>query len=75
MCISSRVWIGETLFVCAATLYQAGISIEVAKDAAIALRSSAGSFATVLFGEGLLGGFVVGGGHPPKVSLASVETS
>jgi Mn2+/Fe2+ NRAMP family transporter len=40
---------------CAATLHRAGVHIEDARDAAIALRPLAGSFATVLFGAGLLG--------------------
>lgn len=40
---------------CAATLNRAGLHINDASDAAAALRPLAGSFATVLFGAGLLG--------------------
>ena len=39
---------------CAATLYQHGLSIETAQDAALALRPLAGPYASALFGLGLL---------------------
>jgi Mn2+/Fe2+ NRAMP family transporter len=39
---------------CAATLYQQGIRIEAAKDAALALRPLAGPYAATLFALGLL---------------------
>jgi Mn2+/Fe2+ NRAMP family transporter len=39
---------------CGATLYPHGIRIETAKDAALALEPFAGSYATILFGFGLL---------------------
>lgn len=40
---------------CAATIYKMGISIQTAKDAAIALGPIAGEFAEVLFAVGLFG--------------------
>jgi Mn2+/Fe2+ NRAMP family transporter len=42
------------MIACAATLYENGISIESAEDAAVALRPLAGQYASVLFALGLL---------------------
>jgi Mn2+/Fe2+ NRAMP family transporter len=42
------------MIACAATLYRNGVTIETAKDAALALQPLAGRYATVLFGLGLL---------------------
>lgn len=42
------------MIACAATLFANGVRIESAKDAALALRPLAGSYATVLFALGLL---------------------
>jgi len=39
---------------CAVTIYQAGIKIETAKDAALALAPLAGKYCTWLFAFGLL---------------------
>lgn len=48
------------IIVCtAATLHRAGINIETAKDAALALKPLAGNYATVLFAAGLLGASVL----------------
>jgi Mn2+/Fe2+ NRAMP family transporter len=48
------------IIVCtAATLYKAGITIETAKQAAIALKPLAGQYAFILFGAGLFGASVL----------------
>lgn len=45
---------------CAAALYKAGITINSAKDAALALKPLAGNYASVLFGIGLFGASTLG---------------
>jgi len=57
---------------CAATLYREGIHIENARDAAIALRPLAGSFATVLFGAGLLGASLLAAAVVPLATAYSI---
>lgn len=57
---------------CAATLHRAGIHIETAGDAAEALRPLAGSFATVLFGTGLLGASLLAAAIVPLATAYSI---
>jgi len=57
---------------CAATLHRAGIHIEDAKDAALALRPLAGSFATLLFGAGLLGASLLAAAIVPIATAYSI---
>jgi len=57
---------------CAATLNRAGIHISDARDAAIALRPLAGSFATVLFGAGLLGASLLAAAIVPLATAYSI---
>lgn len=57
---------------CAATLHEAGIHIEDAGDAAEALRPLAGSFATVLFGAGLLGASLLAAAIVPIATAYSI---
>ena len=57
---------------CAATLHREGIHIEEASDAAIALRPLAGSFATVLFGTGLLGASLLAAAIVPLATAYSI---
>jgi Mn2+/Fe2+ NRAMP family transporter len=57
---------------CAATLNRAGIRISDARDAAIALRPLAGSFATVLFGAGLLGASLLAAAIVPLATAYSI---
>ena len=57
---------------CAATLNPAGIHINDARDAAIALRPLAGSFATVLFGAGLLGASLLAAAIVPLATAYSI---
>jgi len=55
--IGSLFAIGVAVFItisCAATLHASGARIETAKDAALALRSLAGPYASILFAVGLL---------------------
>jgi Mn2+/Fe2+ NRAMP family transporter len=55
--IGSLFAIGVAMFItisCAATLHASGNRIETAKDAALALRSLAGPYASILFAVGLL---------------------
>jgi Mn2+/Fe2+ NRAMP family transporter len=55
--IGSLFAIGVAAFItisCAATLHASGATISTAKDAALALRSLAGPYATILFAVGLL---------------------
>ncbi len=55
--IGSLFAVGVAVFItisCAATLHASGARIESAKDAALALRSLAGPYATILFAVGLL---------------------
>ncbi len=57
---------------CAATLNRSGIHIEGARDAAVALRPLAGSFATVLFGAGLLGASLLAAAIVPLATAYSI---
>jgi Mn2+/Fe2+ NRAMP family transporter len=57
---------------CAATLNRAGIQISDARDAAIGLRPLAGSFATVLFGAGLLGASLLAAAIVPLATAYSI---
>ena len=57
---------------CAATLHPAGIPIVDARDAAVALRPLAGSFATVLFGTGLLGASLLAAAIVPLATAYSI---
>ncbi len=57
---------------CAATLHRAGAQISDARDAAIALRPLAGSFATVLFGAGLLGASLLAAAIVPLATAYSI---
>ena len=57
---------------CAATLNRAGVHIEDAGDAAEALRPLAGSFATVLFGAGLLGASLLAAAIVPLATAYSI---
>lgn len=57
---------------CAATLNRAGIHINDASDAAAALKPLAGSFATVLFGAGLLGASLLAAAIVPLATAYSI---
>lgn len=57
---------------CAATLHPAGLSIDDARDAALALRPLAGSFATILFGVGLLGASLLAAAIVPLATAYSI---
>lgn len=57
---------------CAATLHPAGIHVDDARDVAISLRPLAGSFATVLFGAGLLGASLLAAAIVPLASAYSI---
>jgi len=57
---------------CAATLNRAGVHINDAKDAALALKPLAGSFATVLFGAGLLGASLLAAAIVPLATAYSI---
>jgi Mn2+/Fe2+ NRAMP family transporter len=57
---------------CAATLHKAGVRIENASDAAIALQPLAGRFATVLFGAGLLGASLLAAAVVPIATAYSI---
>jgi Mn2+/Fe2+ NRAMP family transporter len=57
---------------CAATLNRAGVHINDASDAAAALRPLAGSFATVLFGAGLLGASLLAAAIVPLATAYSI---
>jgi len=46
--------VGFIVVTCASTLFAAGVRIETAKDAAVALRPLAGPYASILFAIGLL---------------------
>ncbi|MHB8419218.1 MAG: Nramp family divalent metal transporter [Myxococcales bacterium] len=52
-CIVTDVVAFFIIAACAATLYKAGLHIETAKDAAVALRPLAGRYASLLFAFGL----------------------
>jgi len=57
---------------CAATLNRAGVHIVDAGDAAVALKPLAGSFATVLFGAGLLGASLLAAAVVPLATAYSI---
>ena len=57
---------------CAATLHPAGIHVEDARDVAVSLRPLAGSFATVLFGAGLLGASLLAAAIVPLATAYSI---
>jgi Mn2+/Fe2+ NRAMP family transporter len=57
---------------CAATLHQSGVHINDASDAALALRPLAGSFATLLFGVGLLGASLLAAAIVPIATAYSI---
>ena len=57
---------------CAATLHPAGIHVDDARDVAISLRPLAGSFATVLFGAGLLGASLLAAAIVPLATAYSL---
>jgi Mn2+/Fe2+ NRAMP family transporter len=57
---------------CAATLNRAGVHIKDAGDAAEALRPLAGSFATILFGAGLLGASLLAAAIVPLATAYSI---
>ncbi len=57
---------------CAATLNRAGVHINDASDAAAALKPLAGSFATVLFGVGLLGASLLAAAIVPLATAYSI---
>lgn len=57
---------------CAATLHRAGLHIEDARDAAVALRPLAGAFATTLFGAGLLGASLLAAAIVPIATAYSI---
>src|SRR4249919_1957780 len=57
---------------CAATLHRAGVHIDDARDAAAALRPLAGSFATLLFGAGLLGASLLAAAIVPLATAYSI---
>ncbi|MGO4550729.1 NRAMP family divalent metal transporter [Lysobacter sp. 2RAF19] len=57
---------------CASTLHRAGVHINDARDAAAALRPLAGSFATVLFGVGLLGAALLAAAIVPLATAYSI---
>lgn len=57
---------------CAATLHRAGVRIDDASDVAAALRPLAGSFATLLFGAGLLGAALLAAAVVPLATAYSI---
>lgn len=57
---------------CAATLNKAGVHIQDAGDAALALKPLAGQFATVLFGAGLLGASLLAAAIVPIATAYSI---
>lgn len=57
---------------CAATLHRSSIHINDAGDAALALRPLAGSFATLLFGVGLLGASLLAAAIVPIATAYSI---
>jgi Mn2+/Fe2+ NRAMP family transporter len=58
---------------CAATLHQSGQSIDDARDAAVALRPLAGSFAAALFAAGLIGAALLAASILPLSTAYSVS--
>ena len=57
---------------CAATLHPKGIHVNDARDVAISLKPLAGSFATVLFGAGLLGASLLAAAIVPLATAYSI---
>jgi Mn2+/Fe2+ NRAMP family transporter len=57
---------------CAATLHRSGIHIKDASDVALALQPLAGSFATILFGVGLLGASLLAAAIVPIATAYSI---
>jgi Mn2+/Fe2+ NRAMP family transporter len=57
---------------CAATLHRAGLHVQDAGDVALALKPLAGSFATVLFGAGLLGASLLAAAIVPIATAYSI---
>ncbi len=57
---------------CAATLHKAGVHIDDAGDAALALQPLAGKFATVTFGAGLLGASLLAAAIVPIATAYSI---
>jgi Mn2+/Fe2+ NRAMP family transporter len=57
---------------CAATLHPNGIRVDDAKDVALSLRPLAGSFATLLFGAGLLGASLLAAAVVPLATAYSI---
>jgi Mn2+/Fe2+ NRAMP family transporter len=57
---------------CAVTLHKSGIHIRDAGDAALALQPLAGSFATILFGVGLLGASLLAAAIVPIATAYSM---
>lgn len=57
---------------CAATLHVAGVHIQDAGDAAVALRPLAGQFATLFFGVGLLGASLLAAAIVPLATSYSI---
>ena len=57
---------------CAATLHPAGIHVDDARDVAISLKPLAGSFATLLFGVGLLGASLLAAAIVPLATAYSI---
>ena len=57
---------------CAATLHPAGIKVEDARDVALSLKPLAGSFATILFGAGLLGASLLAAAVVPLATAYSI---
>ena len=57
---------------CAATLHQTGAHIEDARDATVALRPLAGTFATAFFGAGLLGASLLAAAIVPLATAYSI---
>ncbi len=57
---------------CAATLHRAGVHIEDARDVAVSLKPLAGTFATVLFGAGLLGASLLAAAIVPLATAYSI---
>ncbi len=53
-CVVAPIVAGFIIIACGATLYQAGVHVQTAKDAAVALQPFAGIHATWLFAIGLL---------------------
>jgi Mn2+/Fe2+ NRAMP family transporter len=57
---------------CAATLHPTGIQVNDARDVAVSLKPLAGSFATILFGAGLLGASLLAAAIVPLATSYSI---